>query len=428
MKAILARLRQLSGRAGKTRPGQWVLAYRWTLVGAAALFVVSAWGTVTNIAYIKAQGLWTQTVDDIEHFELTYKRLLADARQSQVAFLDEIKNFENAGDQQRGTIHAMRTLRYTLIEQLERQERQLKQIEVQRKAANQLISSFEASISDTETLLADAVSEKHLLKDRLDAAEAQLAEISQQRDAGERVEMGLRWRLTKLESELQERQNVGAQIWLKDWALARAEALEDLFQQTGMDLDLLIARAREVELGQGGPFELAKADVNETGDSDDITIEIQRLAALQTLARSLPLGSPIDHYNLTSPFGKRSDPITGELAFHGGLDFGAAANSKIRATGPGRVTHAGPLGPYGNTVEIEHGMGVTTRFGHMKEVTVEVGQDVSYRDVIGIIGSTGRSTGRHLHYEVRLDGEAYDPAKFLDTGRNLVWAFGPGQS
>ena len=322
----------------------------------------------------------------------------------------------------------MRTLRHTLIKQLERQDQQLKQIEVQREAANRLISTFEASISETESLLASAVTEKLDLKKRLDAAESQLAEISQQRDAGERIEMGLRWRLTKLESELQEKQNEGAQDWLKDWALGRAEALEALFTQTGMDLDLLIARASEAELGQGGPFQLAGADAGDASATDEITTEIQRLVALQMLARSLPLGAPIDHYSLTSSFGKRSDPITGELAFHGGLDFGAAPKSQIRATAPGRVIHAGPLGPYGNTVEIDHGMGVTTRFGHLKSVSVENGQEVSFRDVIGIIGSTGRSTGRHLHYEIRLDGEAYDPAKFLDTGRNLVWAFGPDQS
>lgn len=420
--------RQMGDFASKTGPGRWCLSYRRTLAAALALFVVSAWGTVTNVAYIKAQGIWSETVDDIKHIELTYTRMLADAKQSQVAFLDEIKDLEDSGDQQRGAIHAMRTLRHTLIKQLERQEQQLNQIEVQREAANRLISTFEASIAETESLLASAVSEKLELKERLAAAEGQLAEISQQRDAGERVEMGLRWRLTKLESELQDQQNEGAQIWLKDWALGRSEALEELFSQTGMDLDLLIARAGETELGQGGPFQLAGADAGVEPPSDDITNGIQRLAALQTLARSLPLGSPIDHYNLTSSFGKRSDPITGELAFHGGLDFGAAPNSKIRATAPGRVIHAGPLGPYGNTVEIDHGMGVTTRFGHMKKVTVEVGQELSFRDVIGVIGSTGRSTGRHLHYEVRLDGEAYDPGRFLDTGRNLVWAFGADHS
>jgi len=428
MKSVRALLRLIGDRLLKTAAGSWCFSYRKTLAAAAVLFVVSAWGTVTNIAYFKAQGIWTETVDDIKHLELTYARMLSDAKQSQVAFLDEIKDFENAGDQQRGTIQAMRTLRHTLIEQLERQETQLKQIDVQREAANRLISTFEASIGETETLLSDAVTEKLSLKERLDAAEGQLAEISQQRDAGERVEMGLRWRLTKLESELQAKNNVGAQSWLQDWAMERSQALEGLFSQTGMDLNLLIARAGEAESGRGGPFQLAGAETGEQTAEDSITTEIQRLVALQALVRRLPLGSPIDHYSLTSAFGKRSDPITGELAFHGGLDFGAAPNSKIRATAPGTVLHAGPLGPYGNTVEIDHGMGVTTRFGHMKEVAVEEGQTVSFRDVIGVIGSTGRSTGRHLHYEVRLDGEAYDPGKFLDTGRNLVWAFESGRS
>lgn len=428
MMSVRTFLRLSIDRVKKTRPGAWCWSYRKTLAAAPVLFILTAWGTVTNIAYIKANGLWSQTVDDIKDLEDSYSRLLSDAQRSQVAFLDEIKSFENAGDQQRGTIHAMRTLRHTLLKQLEQQERQLKQIEVQKEAANKLIQTFEASIGETEGLLETAASEKSYLKERLDAAEAQLAEISQQRDAGERVEMGLRWRLTKLESELQQKQNGGAEVWLQDWALGRAAALEDLFSQTGMDLNMLIARASEAELGQGGPFELASTDDGAAAASEGITDEIKRLAALQMLARSLPLGSPIDHYNLTSAFGKRSDPITGELAFHGGLDFGAAPNSKIMATAPGRVIHAGPLGPYGNTVEIDHGMGITTRFGHMKNVAVQVGQEVRFRDEIGVIGSTGRSTGRHLHYEIRLDGDAYDPAKFVDTGRRLVWAFGTSES
>ena len=390
MKSVKALLRHMTGRAMKTACGRWCWGYRKTLVLSAVLFVMSAWGTVTNVAYIKAHGLWNQTVDDIKHLESTYARMLSDAKESQIAFLDEIEKFENTGDQQRGAIHAMRTLRHTLLKQLERQEQQLKQIEMQRKAANQLISTFEASINETETLLAEAVAEKLTLKERLGHAEAQLAEISQQRDAGERVEMGLRWRLTKLESELQERQNEGAQIWLKDWAMGRAEALEDLFSQTGMDLATLVARAGEAELGQGGPFQLAGGGGSDKAPYDDgINSDIQRLIALQSLARALPLGAPIDHYSLTSSFGKRSDPITGELAFHGGLDFGAAPKSKIRATAPGRVVHAGPLGPYGNTVEIDHGMGITTRFGHMKEITVSKGQEVSFRDVIGSSAARG---------------------------------------
>lgn len=429
MSSVKAQLRLIIDRFLSTTMGVWLWSYRMTFAAALALFVVTAWGTITTVTYFKAQDVWIQTADDIKDLEWAYSALLSDTEDTQGAFLDEIKNFENAGDQQRSTIHAMRVLRRTLLQQFEQQQRQLEEIQTQRQAASNLISDFEASIGETESLLEGVVAEKSSLKDRLKAAQAQLVEISQQRDADDRVELGLRWRLTKLENELQQRQTGGgAQVWLQDWALGRASALQELFSQTGMDLNLLMARAQEAKLGQGGPFELASAEAGSNSETQGIPDDIRRLASLQVLARSLPLGSPIDHYNLTSSFGKRSDPITGDLAFHGGLDFGAAPNSRIRATAPGRVVHAGPLGPYGNTVEIDHGMGITTRFGHMKSIKVEVGQEVQFRDVIGIIGSTGRSTGRHLHYEVRLDGEAYDPAKFLDTGRYLVWAFGAGQS
>jgi murein DD-endopeptidase MepM/ murein hydrolase activator NlpD len=150
---------------------------------------------------------------------------------------------------------------------------------------------------------------------------------------------------------------------------------------------------------------------------------IERLSALQTLARSLPLASPLDHFNLTSGYGKRRDPFTRGWAFHAGLDFSAAAGSKILATAPGLVVHAGPAGPYGKMVEIDHGMGVVTRYGHMKATSVAVGDEVQFRQEIGVIGNTGRSTSLHLHYEVRIDDVTHDPARFLDAGRLLVGVF-----
>jgi len=87
------------------------------------------------------------------------------------------------------------------------------------------------------------------------------------------------------------------------------------------------------------------------------------------------------------------------------------------------VIHAGPAGPYGNMVEIDHGMGVVTRYGHLKKVTVAAGDDVRFRQEVGVIGNTGRSTAVHLHYEVRIDDVAYDPARFLHAGRFLVGIF-----
>ena len=183
-------------------------------------------------------------------------------------------------------------------------------------------------------------------------------------------------------------------------------------------------------MGQGGPLQVAAPGVDLPGEqmaprvpSDPMQNDIQRLAALQKLARTLPLSSPLDHFYLTSPYGKRRDPFTNQWAFHAGLDFGAAPGSKVLATAPGHVIHAGPAGPYGNMVEIDHGMGIVTRYGHLKAISVAVGDDVRFRQPIGVIGNTGRSTALHLHYEIRVDDAAYDPARFLNAGRFLVGIF-----
>ena len=108
---------------------------------------------------------------------------------------------------------------------------------------------------------------------------------------------------------------------------------------------------------------------------------------------------------VTSPFGYRADPFLGRLALHPGVDLAEAYGAEIHAAAAGRVVHAGPAGGYGNMVEIDHGNGLATRYAHMSETLVEEGQEVDKGAVLGRLGSTGRSTGPHLHYEVRVDGE-----------------------
>jgi septal ring factor EnvC (AmiA/AmiB activator) len=412
----------------------WIWAYRRTLVGACGLFALSGWLTVTTVTYFTSYQLWFNTISDMRDLEESYSNLLTDSQRSAFAVLDQLETFETASQQQRVALAELAELRRTLGTQLANREHQLEQITDQRNQVRTLVEEFEKSIAGADGLLHSVEKEKTSLKQRLAALQLQVREISEQRDTGRRVERGLRWRVAELENQLGEARSGGklAQTWLKDWVMGSADALQQLVSQTGLDVEEMIARANDSGQGQGGPFQLVNAASAATGAQlpsvDPLATDFQRLTALQKLARSLPLGSPLDHYNLTSSFGKRRDPITGEWAFHGGLDFGAAPNSKIRAPAGGRVVHAGPLGPYGNTVEIDHGMGVTTRFGHLKSVAVEVGEQIELRQVIGVIGSTGRSTGRHLHYEVRVDGTAQDPAKFLNTGRYLVWAFEAGQS
>jgi murein DD-endopeptidase MepM/ murein hydrolase activator NlpD len=130
---------------------------------------------------------------------------------------------------------------------------------------------------------------------------------------------------------------------------------------------------------------------------------------------------PVAHTE-SSGFGWRDDPIRHTRRFHSGTDFRGKPGTPVVAAGDGVVTFSGRMGGYGNMVEIDHGNGLATRYGHMSEVLVEEGQDVEPGAVLGRIGSTGRSTGPHLHYEVRVDGEPVDPTRFLRAGSGLLAA------
>jgi len=127
----------------------------------------------------------------------------------------------------------------------------------------------------------------------------------------------------------------------------------------------------------------------------------------------------IGEIEFTSGFGVRSDPFLGRPAMHTGLDFRAAAGDPVRATANGKVVSSGWSGGYGRMVEVDHGNGLSTRYGHLSEINVRVGDSVRIGQVIGAVGSTGRSTGPHLHYETRIDGDAVDPQKFLRAGVRL---------
>jgi murein DD-endopeptidase MepM/ murein hydrolase activator NlpD len=121
----------------------------------------------------------------------------------------------------------------------------------------------------------------------------------------------------------------------------------------------------------------------------------------------------------SSNFGVRIDPFLNRPAMHTGIDFRGNTGEPVRATASGTVTAAGWSGGYGRMVEIEHAHGVSTRYGHLSEIDVKVGQSIKIGQVVGRLGSTGRSTGPHLHYETRIDGEAVDPDKFLRAGTRV---------
>lgn len=139
----------------------------------------------------------------------------------------------------------------------------------------------------------------------------------------------------------------------------------------------------------------------------------------RTLA-NVPVRKPVvGSADMSSPFGVRTDPFNGRAAMHTGIDLRGGRGEPVQATANGKVTHAGREGGYGKMIEIDHGNGVATRYGHLSKISVKVGQTVRAGQVLGLIGSTGRSTGPHLHYETRINNEAVNPQKFLRAGIRL---------
>jgi murein DD-endopeptidase MepM/ murein hydrolase activator NlpD len=188
-------------------------------------------------------------------------------------------------------------------------------------------------------------------------------------------------------------------------------------------LDGLGLRFHAVPAGIGGPFIPVKLPpANESFARALTRVSIARAQAddLDNTLRYVPLRRPLaGELEMTSPFGVRMDPFFHQPSMHPGIDFHANIGDPIYATAAGRVTKAGLEGGYGQMVEIDHGEGLSTRYGHMSEIAVTVGQKVRAGQIIGRVGSTGRSTGPHLHYEVRVNGEAVNPDKFLAAGGQI---------
>ena len=189
--------------------------------------------------------------------------------------------------------------------------------------------------------------------------------------------------------------------------------VERVLASTGVDVRHLFAQFG-VTSGEGGPFIPASHAPQSAGNASP-----EKLAAL---VKTLPVSAPLESYQVGSPFGVRGDPINGHSSYHTGLDLQAPYMSPVYATAAGTVTYSGYRDDYGKVVEIDHGNGIATRYAHLHRQTVSVGQRVVAHTQIGFLGSTGRATGPHVHYEVLVNGEPQDPAKFLGLARLVAAA------
>ncbi len=218
-----------------------------------------------------------------------------------------------------------------------------------------------------------------------------------------------------------ERQQVRALEHLDRVARSNAQRISAIFAETGLDASRFVPAGKGA--AQGGPLVPVAAAKN-AGPFEQKLVQVQfavqQTERMRKVVNTLPIARPMPaDFETTSGFGARSDPFTRGMAMHTGIDFRAPSGTPVRATAAGKVVESGYVGGYGNMVEVDHGNGLTSRYAHMSVLDVDVGETVQKGSIIGRVGSTGRSTGPHLHYETRIDGEATDPLRFLRAGQKF---------
>jgi murein DD-endopeptidase MepM/ murein hydrolase activator NlpD len=219
-------------------------------------------------------------------------------------------------------------------------------------------------------------------------------------------------------AELEARQIALAER-LTRFANARARRAEAAMRKLNLDPRLM---SREANEAMGGPFEALTSRAADTLDPrfEKLGFSLARMAVLERALEGIPQVVPASAQTITSGFGYRRDPFNGRGAMHAGLDFKGAVGSPIYAAAKGEVSFVGWRQGYGNTVEITHGNGMLTRYAHLARFDVRPGQAVEAGDRIAGMGSTGRSTGPHLHFEVRINDRAVNPRPFLEAAPDVL--------
>ena len=230
----------------------------------------------------------------------------------------------------------------------------------------------------------------------------------------------------ELDIELMEERNDRIFSQLEEAVATSLEPLGDMFQTVSIPTDRIVEEMRRNYSGQGGPLSPVSFSTKGTEpDADELRMNslLERLDNLnlhRILAAQTPLAEPVrSATRFTSGFGMRRDPVTGARKMHSGSDFAGAYGTHIHATAEGTVKKAGWSSGYGRLVTIEHANGFETRYAHQARIHVKIGQKVSLGEHIGDMGNSGRSTGTHLHYEVRRNGNPVNPMTFIKAARDV---------
>lgn len=387
----------------------------WTIISSAILLMHSLGAGDLRQQALRDQAIYEERLNQLASERDSRAREASDAQQRFAVALSEVSAMqsrllaseERLRELETGIDVVAATLRDTMKERDEARE----------KAAVLLAELAESEAADPEIRrMADLESTLEVMTSTLGALaverDAMHETVTEAELALDRVAMD-----AKLEAERNER--IFTQI--EDAVATSLVPIDEMFSSVGLPTDSILEQVRRSYSGQGGP--LTPITFSTSGDADihpmtnranEVLGKLDELNLYRIAAQKLPFGFPVTgYYRSTSGFG----PRWGRM--HEGHDFAGATGTPIHATADGVVVYAGRMSAYGNLIKIRHDFGYETRYAHLSKIRVEVGQRVSRGERIGDMGNTGRSTGTHLHYEVRVSGDAVNPMKYIKAARDV---------
>lgn len=403
------------------------LSSRSTIILALICFVTTAWVGFASVHVIFRDGLSTQREREVREMQLNYE---SELNRMRLAYDDLNAQLVLTSDWFRETTN-----------DLEKRHNDLTLVFEQHAAISDDLRKMQASFATvakrnkrdrnkTELVARAAGDYNETLESRNIAAETDTAEV--QLSANDIIARKIDSQMPNIPGDVYKRV-AGLDVRQQELLDALEEKIDqriDEFESVIEGTEILEPESfmasvlPDSERAIGGPY-IPLEDTNPGINSKlhqqlyRISNNLERLEDLSKSVAKIPLALPIHDFRLTSGFGPRLDPFKKRAAFHAGVDFGTATGTPVYTTLPGTVTRAGYKGPYGLVVEIDHGNGFRTRYGHLARSRVRRGQQVEFQQHIADAGNSGRSTGPHLHYEVWYEGKVRDPLAFLDAGKQI---------
>jgi murein DD-endopeptidase MepM/ murein hydrolase activator NlpD len=417
------------------------LSARAQLAGSAIAVAALAWGAFTTVFFVDDALDGHAAKVRIETMREAYEARISALSDQQRSMERQLRQAnlrrdavtERLSDKQARLVEAANGLQEAQVELIALRD-EIERMTGERRAEQARVEALTEEITMAREDLALAEISNENLTQAFASFGASVEQVIAERDEAASTVAALDGQVTALADDLdrlgdREERLVGQ---LEEAARISLAGLDKMFGRTAVDLESILNRARRDYSGAGGPFLPVMADGDGHDEPDESVTRVgdERVAALMKdletvnlmrfAAERLPFGMPVEDGRFTSGFGPRRDPKGRGKSMHAGLDIAAPRGTAIYSTAAGVVTFAGRQRGYGIVVKIRHAFGFETVYAHLSRARVKVGQRVARGDRVADMGNTGRSTGTHLHYEIRIDKEPINPRKFIEAARDVL--------